>query len=76
MYSIYIDRDDDIWLQHGNKIHAYESVDATLQKNPEFFRSEDRNVEDIISRWDLRLVTEGTNLQTVAAEAKLELLLR
>ena len=76
MYSIYVDFDGDVWLSKGNKIHAYASVDHLIQNHANMGNSDDRNVVEVTKRWGMELLAKGNDLQTVANEAKLELLLR
>lgn len=75
MYRIYIDRDGDIWLNKGDRISAYANIDLLLLSHESSYTTP-RNIPEVTKRWEMQLLAQGDDLETVAAEAKLELLLR
>lgn len=75
-YHIYVDRDNDVWLRKGCKIQVYAYIDNLLE-NPESLDGETIcDIASVINQWELQLLSQGNDLQIIAYEAKLELLLR
>lgn len=75
-YHIYVDRDNDVWLRKGRKIHAFKDVEDVPENHESLDNGNAYDIEYIINYWGLQLLAKGNDLQTVANEAKLELLLR